>query len=453
MTERAYRKLMRLASGGMGTVHVGVLEGALGFRQLVALKEAHPHLLEDSQIRRTLVEEATLAARIHHANVVEVRDVLVQGEGITLVMPYVEGASLAELWARGAETREMPIGVALRIVLDACAGLAAAHALTDEAGTPLGLVHRDVSPQNLLVGVDGVTRVTDFGVAKHRRSDGYSTTHGTFKGKLAYAAPEYLRGQGIDARLDVFALAVVLWELLARERLFYAEGELETIERVQRHRPRKLGAVRAELAPIDEVLARALEKSKAARTATMAEFQTELEAASRGLVASHREVAALVAEIMGPRLEERRAALRELLRAAGAPPSDSSLASLPPLSSPNTQTLADVPIAAPRRSRVLVAVGVIAVALGVTVAVRSVASRAPTTTTAKAPEPPKSAVSIATPTIVTPPLVSAAPSASVPETAAPSAAPSVRPPATVRPSGVKRPPSGPPEPPPNPYGR
>ncbi|MFO0669804.1 MAG: hypothetical protein U0235_09290 [Polyangiaceae bacterium] len=220
---------------------------------------------------------------------------------------------------------------------------------------------------------------------------------------------------------------------------------------MQRHRPRKPGRCQAELAPIDEVLARALEKSKAARTATMAEFQTELEAASRGLVASHREVAALVAEIMGPRLEERRAALRELLRAAGAPPSDSSLASLPPLSSPNT--LADVPIAAPRRSRVLVAVGVIAVALGVAVAVRSVASRAPTTTTAKAPEPPKSAVSIATPTIVTPPLVSAAPSASVPETAAPSAAPSVRPPATVRPSGVKRPPSGPPEPPPNPYGR
>lgn len=330
---RAYRKLLRLASGGVGTVHVGVLEGALGFRQLVALKEAHPHLLENEHVRRTFVDEAFLAARIHHANVVEVRDVEVTPEGITLVMPYIDGATLGDLWyAASKNGLRIPPPVALRIILDACAGLAAAHALTDENGAPLGIIHRDVSPQNLLIGADGVTRVGDFGVAKHRRSDGYATTQGTFKGKLAYAAPEYLRGQSIDVRLDVFALGVILWELLAMERLFLTEGELETIQRVQRVRPKKVSTFDPELAPLDPILEQALEKSKTARTATVAELATALEEAARGKIASHRDVAGFLNQVLGAKLERRRQTIRERLRDEGV--------SIPVVSAPSPAPVA-----------------------------------------------------------------------------------------------------------------
>jgi len=159
-----YELLFKLASGGMGSVFVGRARGALGFRQLVAIKLPHPHVLEDPNVRTVLVNEARVASSIRHANVASVRDVEVAGEQVLLVMDYVEGGALSELMAstKGAiDTR-----LSLRIVLDACAGLQAAHEATDDRGRALDVVHRDVSPQNILVGLDGLARVTDFGVAK-----------------------------------------------------------------------------------------------------------------------------------------------------------------------------------------------------------------------------------------------------------------------------------------------
>lgn len=352
-TMRGYRKLVRIASGGMGTVYVGVLEGALGFRQLVALKEAHPHLVEDEDVRRTLAEEARLAARIQHANVVEVRDVIVSNRGITLVMPYIDGGSLSALWRGCLATGTLiPLEIALRIVLDAAAGLSAAHELKDETGMSLGIVHRDVSPQNLLVGADGVTRVTDFGVAKHRRDDGYSTSHGLFKGKLAYAAPESLRAQDVDGRVDVFAMGIVLWELLARERLFYSEaGNIETAERVQKLRPKPVAAISAEFAPLDPILAGALEKSKTARTASMADFAAALEQVAKGKLASHRDVAAFLTQVLGPRLEERRALVRERFRTDVTPVDPTSRGSSPPVL-PTLEPVAPVTLGAVSTDRV-----------------------------------------------------------------------------------------------------
>ena len=194
MESSRYELVTKIASGGMGTVYVGCLRGAAGFRRLVAIKRAHPHLLEDPRTREMLVAEARVASRIHHVNVVSVLDVEeLEGE-MLLVMDYVDGPSLAQLVTEGQRLRApIPPAVALRIVLDACAGLEATHAATDENGERLGLVHRDVSPHNILVGVDGVAKLTDFGIAKATRDRSLTET-GTLKGKIPYMAPEYLAG-------------------------------------------------------------------------------------------------------------------------------------------------------------------------------------------------------------------------------------------------------------------
>jgi serine/threonine-protein kinase len=315
MAERRYEPILKLAAGGMATVFVGTARGGMGFRQLVALKKPHPHLLEDPSYRRELVAEARSASLIHHANVVDVRDVEVEGDAITLVMDYIEGASLAELLNEGLRGgARVPPAVAVRVILDACAGLHAAHELVDEKGRALGLVHRDVSPQNLLVGLDGTTRVADFGVAK--LSSAQSTAHGTLKGKLAYMAPEYLRNERIDRRLDVFALGVVLWESLTYERLFRGDHDAETLRKVLELR----APLVSERAPglgtaLDSVIATALSKDPAERFQTTLAFGNALEATARahGLVASHPEVAAIVASLAGATLEARRALVRKKL--------------------------------------------------------------------------------------------------------------------------------------------
>src|SRR4051794_39764809 len=164
---RRYEPLLKIASGGTAAVYVGTAAGALGFRQLVAIKIPHAHLADDAAFRAALLEEAKIAARLHHANVVDVRDVEVDDGGVQLVMDYVEGASLSELiraWTKEAPPR--PEAVAIRIVLDACEGLRALHELTGDDGAALDLIHRDVSPANVLVGLDGVARLADFGLAK-----------------------------------------------------------------------------------------------------------------------------------------------------------------------------------------------------------------------------------------------------------------------------------------------
>jgi serine/threonine-protein kinase len=315
-----YEPILRLAAGGMGTVYVGTARGALGFRQLVAIKKPHPHLLLDPSFRASFVKEARLASLIHHANVVDVRDVEAIEDDVSMVMEYVEGASLWELLhvaSRGGP--EIPPGVAVRIVLDACAGLHAAHELTDEQGLPLNLVHRDISPQNLLVGLDGVTRVADFGVAKFRTT-GTNTTLGHMKGKLAYTAPECLQGCPVDRQIDVFAMGVVLWEALTGTRLFRGQHEIETMQRLVEYSPPPVSEAAPALGPeLDEVVEMAIAKSREARFENVLAMASALESSARaaGLVAGHRDVAYLVFASAGADIEERRRLVRK--RLAGEP--------------------------------------------------------------------------------------------------------------------------------------
>jgi serine/threonine-protein kinase len=413
----------------MATVFLGSLEGALGFRQLVAIKRPHPHLLEDPGFRDALLREARLAAGIHHANVVDVRDVEVVGDAVQLVMDYIEGASLGELVRTcAAEGRALPPGVAVRVVLDACAGLHAAHELTDDAGSPLGLVHRDVSPQNVLVGIDGVARVTDFGIAKCVETSDPGTSRETLKGKVGYMAPEYVRGEAVDRRADVFALGVVLWEALSGRRLFRGQSDAETLERVLSSTVPPVSEGSPGLAALDGVLARALHRDPALRFPTTEAMAHDLELAGapHGLVAGAPDVGRFVRETLGPRLDERRRALREAR--TDPPPAETHEA---------TTTVLHTPTRRSSRVRLGLAIaGVLVVAGAGAVALARARAAAPPAPTAVVPTAPASTVVAGSPNL-TPP--------ATPPTALPTPA------ASLRPAG-RAPGSKPAHvPPPNPY--
>jgi serine/threonine-protein kinase len=233
-----YALYEEIAAGGMATVHFGRLIGPVGFSRTVAIKRLHPQYAKDPEFVSMFLDEARLAARIRHPNVVPTLDVVaVEGE-LFLVMEYVEGESLARVISacRRAGDR-LPVSHAVAILSGALYGLHAAHEATSERGEPLELVHRDMSPQNVLVGVDGVPRVLDFGVAK-AAGRLQTTREGQLKGKIAYMAPEQLQGGKVDRRVDVFAAGVVLWEALTGLRLFRGETDVEVFGKVlQGHVP------------------------------------------------------------------------------------------------------------------------------------------------------------------------------------------------------------------------
>jgi serine/threonine protein kinase len=225
-----------IASGGMATVYLGRLMGSGGFARTVAIKRLHPQFAKDPEFVAMFLDEARLAARIRHPNVVPTLDVVAASGELFHVMEYVQGESLSHL-ARGVRSRDerVPLPIVTRVMKDVLQGLHAAHEARDERGVPLNIVHRDVTPQNILVGVDGVARLLDFGVAK-AAGRAQTTQDGQIKGKLAYMAPEQLMSAGVTRATDLYAASVVLWEMLAGERLFTGESELDVVAKLlQRH--------------------------------------------------------------------------------------------------------------------------------------------------------------------------------------------------------------------------
>jgi len=213
-----------IAAGGMATVHYGRLLGQVGFSRTVAVKRLHPQFAKDPDFVAMLLDEARLAGRISHPNVASVLDVVAEDGELCLVMDYLQGESLARLNAAArARGVVIPPRIACAILCGVLRGLHAAHEACSEQGEPLGIVHRDCSPQNVLVDLDGAVHVIDFGVAKAlgRRSH---TREGQLKGKLAYMAPEQLGGQ-VSRQTDVFAAATVLWETLTGESLFMGDND------------------------------------------------------------------------------------------------------------------------------------------------------------------------------------------------------------------------------------
>jgi eukaryotic-like serine/threonine-protein kinase len=218
----------QIARGGMATIHIARLMGDEGFSRIVAAKRLLPEFATDAEFVSMFLDEARIASKVHHRNVVPVLDVVATEEEVILVQEFVHGVPLHLLLrtARAAKDH-VPVQVAVSIACQVLAGLQAAHETVDELGTPLAIVHRDVSPQNVMVAVDGTARLLDFGVAKATMA-AHVTRDGTFKGKLAYSAPEQLRGHA-NPQSDVYALSVVLWELLVGHRMHHsavAESEL-----------------------------------------------------------------------------------------------------------------------------------------------------------------------------------------------------------------------------------
>ncbi len=215
----------RIAAGGMATVHLGRLLGEAGFSRTVAIKRLHPQYAMDVNFAKAFLDEARLASRIRHPNVVPTLDVVSLDDELFLVMEYVAGEPLGVLLgASVARDVSIPLEVCSSVILALLHGLHAAHEAKSDHGYPLDIVHRDVSPQNVLVGSDGVGRVVDFGIAK-ALGQLHVTREGQLRGKLAYMAPEQVQGQVVTRQADVFAASVVLWEMLARRRLFKAESE------------------------------------------------------------------------------------------------------------------------------------------------------------------------------------------------------------------------------------
>lgn len=215
-----YALFGEIAAGGMATVHLARLLASVGFARTVAIKRLHPHLAKDPDFVAMFLEEARLAARVRHPNVVATLDVVQEDKELFLVMEYVAGESLSRLVrkTREAGTR-IPPRFVVAIICAALEGLHAAHEATSERGVPLGIVHRDVSPQNIHVGIDGVARVLDFGIAKATNRVQETRTD-QIKGKVAYMSPEQLARGPIDRRADVYSASVVLWEALTGMRLF-----------------------------------------------------------------------------------------------------------------------------------------------------------------------------------------------------------------------------------------
>lgn len=226
-----YELIHRLAHGGMATVYLGRAKGKAGFEKIVAVKVIHPHLAAEAEFVGMFLDEARIAARIHHPHVVETLDLGESDSAYYMVMEFIEGENLAAL-VRVLEGERLPIPVVLQLIADTLEGLGAAHELRDPAGHPYELVHRDVSPHNILINLDGWAKVGDFGIMK-AAGKASNTRTGELRGKLAYMSPEQARGDGrVDHRTDLFAVGVITWELLTGQRLFACPSEAATLEKV-----------------------------------------------------------------------------------------------------------------------------------------------------------------------------------------------------------------------------
>ena len=426
-----YELLGEIASGGMATVYLARLTGMGGFQRFVAMKRLHPHLASEKEFVEMFLDEARIAARIHHPNVVPILEVGASQVGYFLVMEYIEGDTLARLLARAASTsKRLPVSIALRIAIDMLSGLHAAHELHDDQNQPVNLVHRDVSPQNVLVGQDGIARITDFGVAR-AASRLNATRAGQLKGKIAYMAPEQAAGaEQLDRRADVFSAGVVIWESLAQKRLFKAENEAATLSRVIAEPVPPLAQVAPLVsAEVDAVVMRALDRDPDKRFASCAAFADALEAAAavNDKVATPRELAAYVNEVMGEEIAQQREAVRAWLAHSeppGPPPAAPAMSSVSaaamalPGFEPSRSSLSNTPppLPPPARSRTSVVLGALLLfgllGVGGFVLTRSARSgveppvdRAPAVVAAPTPNP--------APSVAPPPVVAA------PEPAAP----------------------------------
>ena len=325
-----YALYNEIAAGGMATVHIGRLLGPVGFARTVAVKRLHPQFAKDPEFVSMFLDEARLAARVQHPNVVATIDVVATDGELFLIMDYIRGESLSRLLRTVRNKHErMPPRIAASICSGFLHGLHAAHEAKNERGVRIDLVHRDVSPQNVLVGADGIARVLDFGIAK-AAGRVQVTRDGQIKGKLAYMPPEQLTGRELTRAVDIYASAVVIWETLTGERLFKGETESETLAKILCDKVLPPSAIVPELGKaFDAPLMKALSRNPKDRHATARELAFEIEKCVG--VASASEVGEWIENLVGSTLSAREEEVAEIesnssslrISPSGHPTSDS----------------------------------------------------------------------------------------------------------------------------------
>src|ERR1700722_17295687 len=316
-----YELLLPIAYGGMARVWSARLHGQRGFSKLVAIKTILPHLAHAPEFEHMFLDEARIAARVHHSNVTEIYELGEEGHVLYLAMEWVNGDSLVHV-VRGKSGRSIqPVEprVAARIVAEACAGLHAAHELLDDAGAPLNVVHRDVSPHNILVSLEGTVKVTDFGVAKALGQSHQATAAGQIKGKVAYMAPEIIGSDAFDRRSDVFAMGCVLYEATTGHPPFRGGNDPQIMQAVIKGTfppvPSVIPGFPLELAA---VIDRALAPDPGQRFATAAQMRMAIEGGmdKKGPLVTPAHVGRLVRERLGEHLDKRREHVRAAMASA-----------------------------------------------------------------------------------------------------------------------------------------
>jgi len=417
-----HRVIAKLATGGMATVYLARLSGPGGFENLVVIKRMLPHLAEDPRFRDMFVDEARTVAQLRHPNVVRTFELFEEGKEVLLVMEYLEGEPLQRLArAMSSQQQRLSIPIVCYIAAEAAAGLNAAHELTDEDGRPLGIVHRDVSPQNLFVGYDGSVKVIDFGIAKSIDRTNHTTT-GEIKGKFAYMSPEHASAAPVTRKTDIFALGVILWELLTGRRLFARPNQMSTLRAVADELTPPPSEIVPGLPPeLDAICARCLAKDPAERYETMADLRRDLTAVMRAHASGdpQSELALWMQQLFEKSITDRRMLVRasreRTVSAIARPPAPSSETAA---NSERPTALARVP----GSRRVVLAIGaVLGVVLIAAFGYHALGSTASSTALA---EPSARSPSDSTAVSATDPTASgpAVPAAPVPSTAAPTPA-------------------------------
>ena len=273
-----HRLLAELGHGGMAEVFLAVVCGPAGFNKLLVIKQIRPQLAEEPEFLGMFLDEARLAARLNHRNVVQTNEVGQQNGRYFIAMEYLEGQPLNRVLHRFQKVGGLPLDLHLRVVSEVLAGLHHAHELTDYDGTPLGVVHRDITPHNIFITYDGQVKVVDFGIAKALNSSS-ETRSGVLKGKVAYMAPEQARGEQVDRRADLFSVGVVLWEAVTGRRLWKGVPDLTILQRLLKGEippPRSVNPAVPE--PLEAVILKCLARDRDDRYATALDLQADLDA-------------------------------------------------------------------------------------------------------------------------------------------------------------------------------
>jgi eukaryotic-like serine/threonine-protein kinase len=306
-----YQLVERLGTGGMAEVWRAVAFGDGGFRRAVVVKRILPHLARDPHFVKMFLAEARLSARLSHPNIVGVHELGADESGYFIAMEFVRGRDLQQLMRRAIQAGALEPGIAAQVLHETVRGLAYAHELNDEQGTPLRIIHRDVSPSNIMISFDGAVKLLDFGIAKAlaEASDEHTKT-GTLKGKYGYMSPEQLAARDLDHRIDVFAAGVVLWEALAGRRLFKGRTDLETLTAVRRARVPPPSQLNPSVPKrLDRIALRATSRDRDARYATCAEMADDLSAVATELGWNGSRLARLMRELFPHEEEASRTAI------------------------------------------------------------------------------------------------------------------------------------------------